>query len=157
MHGYSTPGDAMSVVSEQASDVDDAFFERLFSKLPSDVARSFNDAQLKAIAYAFGTRRWRDHALDLRMLLSLFGRSYYIVLLAGAERRSQARRLRDRLLYPLISIGNGIFAVVFFTAILLSTLVSLYVLKSVLGINLLPGMSLGIMPIIMQELKMLFG
>ncbi len=89
--------------------------------------------------------------------IPLFGRSYYFVLLAGAERRSRQRRLRDRILYPLISIGNGIFAAVFFTGILFSTLVSLYVLKSVLGINLLPDMSLGIMPIITQELKMLFG
>ena len=157
MHGYSTAGDAMSVVSKQASDGDDAFFERLFSKLPSDVARSFNDAQLKVISCAFGTRRWRDHALDLRMLLPLFGRSYYFVLLAGAERRTRKRRLRDRLLRPLISIGNGIFAAVFFTGILFSTLVSLYVLKSVLGIDLFPDFSLGVMPILENEWKMLFG
>ena len=121
------------------------------------MARSFNDAQLKAIAYAFGTRRWRDHALDLRMLLSLFGRSFYFVILAGAERRTRKRRLRDRLLHPLISIGNGIVAAVFFMGILFSTLGSLYVLKSVLGINLLPGFSLGIMPIFENEWKMLFG
>jgi len=103
----------MSVVSKQASAGDDAFFERLFSKLPSDVATSFNDDQLKVISYAFGTRRWREHAVDLRRIFSLFGRSYYFVLLAGAERRSRRRRLRDRLLHPLMSIGNGIVAVVF--------------------------------------------
>ncbi len=136
---------------------DEVFFGRLFSKLPSDVARSFNDAQLMAVAYAFGTRRWRDHAVDMRMLIPLFGRSYYLVLLAGAERRSRDRRLRDRLLYPLISLGNGMVAAVFFSGVLFSTLVSLYVLKSFLGIDLLPDMSLGIMPIITQELKMLFG
>ena len=147
----------MNVISMQASDGDDAFFERLFSMLPSDVARSFNDAQLKAIACAFGTQRWRDHAVDLRMLLPLFGRSYYLVLLAGAERRSRARLLRDRLLRPIITIGNGIFAAVFFTAILFSVLVSLYLLKSILGINILPYISLGIMPILEHEWKMLFG
>ena len=146
----------MSVISKQASASDDAFFERLFSKLPSDVARSFNDDQLKVISCAFGTRRWRDHAVDLRWLFSLFGRSYYFVLLAGAESRSRQRRLRDRLLHPLISIGNGIVAAVFFTAILLSVLVALYILKSLLGINLLPDFSLGVMPIIEQELNFLF-
>ena len=102
----------MSVDSAQASVGDDAFFERLFSKLPSDVATSFNDDQLKVISYAFGTRRWREHAVDLRRIFSLFGRSYYFVLLAGAESRSRQRRLRDRLLHPLISIGNGIVAAV---------------------------------------------
>ena len=47
----------MSVASKQDSAGGDAFFERLFSKLPSDVATSFNDDQLKVISYAFGTRR----------------------------------------------------------------------------------------------------
>lgn len=142
---------------EREAGGDDAFFERLFTMLPEDVARSLNDAQLEAIACAFGARRWRDHAVDLRGLLPLFGRSYYFVLLAGAERRSRERRLRDRLLHPLISLGNGIFAAVFFAGILFSALVSLYILKSILGINLLPDISLGVMPILEQELKMLFG
>ncbi len=147
----------MDVVSGQGSDGDEAFIERLNAKLPRDVAESFNDAQYEAIECAFGARRWRNHAIDLRWLLPLFGRSYYFVLLAGAERRTRKRRLRDRLLHPLISIGNGIVAVVFFTGILFSTLVSLYVLKSVLGINLFPDFSLGVMPILENEWKMLFG
>ncbi len=66
----------------------------------------------------------------LALALSLFGRSYYIVLLAGGERRSRQRRLRDRILHPLVSFGNGLVAAVFFT---------------------------GLMPAILQELKMLFG
>ena len=80
----------------------------------------------------------------------LFGRGYYFVLLAGGERRSAQRRLRDRLLHPLISIANGMVAAVFFSGVLFSTLVSLYVLKSFLGIDLLPDMSLGIMPMLEQ-------
>ena len=147
----------MNAIPMQSSDGDEDFLERLFSKLPADVARSFNDAQLAAIACAFGARRWRDHAIDMRLLIPLFGRSYYLVLLAGAERRSRQRRLRDRLLRPMITIGNGIFTAVFFTAILFSVLVSLYLLKSVLGINILPDTSLGIMPILEHEWKMLFG
>ncbi len=152
----------MNVIPKQVArpildDGDEAFFERLFSMLPSDVARSFNDAQLKAISCAFATRRWRDHAVELRWLLPLLGRSYYLVLLAGAERRSRQRRLRDRLLHPIIAIGNGIFAAVFFTGILLSVLVSLYIFKTFLGIDLFPDFSLGVMPIIEQQLKMLFG
>ena len=147
----------MAVVAEQATDGDEAFFERLKAKLPRDVAESFNDAQLKAIEYAFGARRWRNHAVDRRWLLPLFGRSYYVVLLAGGEQRPRQRRVRDRILHPLVSFGNGLFAVVFFTGLILSALMTLYVLKSLLGINLFEGISLGIMPIILQEMKMLFG
>ena len=153
-----TPGadDAGGGGSTQAPAGDDAFFERFFSKLPQDMARSFDDAQLKAIAYAFGTRRWRDHAKELRCLIPLFGRSYYFVLLAGTERRSRARRLRDRLLHPILSIGNAIFAVVFFAAILISIAMTLYVVKSLLGIGLSPNFSLGVMPILENEWKLLF-
>ena len=110
----------MSTIAKQASDGDDAFFERLFSKLPKDVARSFYNTQLKAISTAFGMRRWRDHDEELRLLIPIFGRSYYFVLLVGTERRSRKRRLRDRLYYLQISAGNCIFAVVFFTAVLRS-------------------------------------
>jgi len=72
---------------------------------PPDVARSFNDAQLAAIAYAFGTRRRRDHTVDLRWLTSLFGRSNYFVFLAGLERRTRARLLRDKLLHPMMTMA----------------------------------------------------
>ena len=147
----------MDVVSAQASGGDGAFIDRLNAKLPRDVAESFNDAQYEAIECAFGARRWRNHAVDLRWLLPLFGRNYYFVLLAGGERRSRQRQLRDRILHPLVSFGNGLVAAVFFTAIMLSGLVTLYLVKSLVGINLMPDHSLGIMPAILQELKMLFG
>ena len=142
---------------EHQRDDDDAFFARLATMLPSDVARSFNNAQLAAIAYAFGTRRWRDHTVDLRWLMSLFGRNYYFVFLAGAERRTRARLLRDRLLQPMITLGNSIFATLFFTAILISVLATLYVVKPLLGINLFADFSLGVMPIFEEEARRLFG
>ena len=140
----------------EASDLDAAFLERFASMVPADVAKSFSDGQHAAIVAAFGARRWRRHAVDLRLLVPLFGHSYYFVLLAGGERRSAARRLRDRLLYPIATAGNAFVAFFFFAAILFSVLAVLYVLKSLLGINLLPGMSLGLMPIITEELKLLF-
>ena len=142
---------------EYRCDGDDAFFARLSTMLPSDVARSFSDAQLAAIAWAFGTRRWRDHTVDLRWLLPLFGRSYYFVFLAGPERRTRARLLRDRLLQPIITIGNFIVAALFFTSILISILVTLYVVKSMLGINLFANFSLGVFGIIEEEARRLFG
>ena len=148
---------AAAAAIERVAGSDQDFLARFFSMLPPDVARSFSDRQLKAISCAFGTRRWRDHTLDRRWLIPLFGHSYYFVLLAGAERRSRQRRLRDRLLHPLISIGNGMVAALFFAGILISLLVSLYVIKSLLGIDLLPDFSLGVMPFFKQELQMLFG
>ena len=142
---------------EHQRDDDAAFFARLNTMLPSDVARSFSDAQRAAIAYAFGTRRWGNHTVDLRWLIPLFGRSYYVLFLAGPERRTRARLLRDRLLHPLVTMGNRIFAALFFTAILISVLVTLYVVKSMLGINLFANFSLGVFGIIEEEARRLFG
>lgn len=137
-------------------DNNSAFFKRFYALMPNDVARSFTDTQLKAISAAFSMRRWRDHSVELRWIIPLLGHHYYFILLSGGERRSQERRLKDRLLNPLLALGNGIFAIVLFSAILISVLITLYVLKSVLGINLLPGFSFGIMPIFEEEWKMLF-
>ena len=135
---------------------DDEFIRRFRAKLPDDVAESFDDKQLEAIATAFGARRWREHAIDLRLLIPFFGRSLYFVALAGGERREGSRRLRDRLLHPIATAGNAAVAVVFFTGLLFSLLAVLYVLKSVLGIDLMPGTSLGLMSTIKEEFEMLF-
>lgn len=135
---------------------DDEFIRRFRAKLPDDVAESFDDKQLEAIATVFGARRWREHAIDLRLLIPFFGRSLYFVAQVGDERRSAARRMRDRLLHPIAKAGNAAFAVLFFTGVLFSLLAVLYVLKSVLGINLMPETSLGLMPAIKEEFEMLF-
>ena len=135
---------------------DDEFIRRFRAKLPDDVAESFDDRQLEAIATVFGARRWREHAIDLRLLIPFFGRSLYFVALAGGERREGSRRLRDRLLHPIATAGNAALAFVFFTGLLFSLLAVLYVLKSVLGIDLMPGTSLGLMSTIKEEFEMLF-
>ena len=132
----------------------DAFIRRRM--IPSDVAASFDSTQLKAIVTVFGARQWRRHAIDRRVVIPFLGRSFYFVALAGGERRSASRRLSDRLLHPLATAGNAALAVVFFVSILLSLLAVLYLLKSLLGIDLLPGTSLGILPAVQEQFELLF-
>ena len=43
----------MSTMAKPTSEGDDAFFERMFSKLPEDVAESFDDAQLMVVSCCF--------------------------------------------------------------------------------------------------------
>ena len=138
-------------------DQDDAFVARFLGKIPRDIAKSFSDVQLEAVVAAFGTRRWRSHPVDIRLTIPLVGRAYYLVLLAGADRRSRRRRRADRFARPIATVGNAIFAAVFFTGILFSVSAALYVLKSLLGINLLPGMSLGVMPALKEQLDILLN
>jgi hypothetical protein len=135
---------------------DEAFIRHFKSMMPADVASSFDDTQIKAITAVFGTRRWRQHAVDRRLVIPFFGRNFYLVALAGGEQRSAKRRLRDRLVYPIATFGNGLFAALFFITVLSSVFAVLYVLKSFLGINLLPNTSLGIMPTITEQFDLLF-
>lgn len=51
----------------------------------------------------------RFHAVDARLSIPLFGRRYYLVILAGAELRNAERRNRDRRRHPLLTLGNVLF------------------------------------------------
>ena len=137
-------------------DQDDAFVARFLGKIPRDIAQSFSDAQLEAVVAAFGTRRWRIHPVDIRLTIPLVGRAYYLVLLAGGERRLRRRRA-ERNVHPLVTLGNAIFAAVFFTGVLFSLFAALYVLKSLLGINLFSELSFGVMPALKEQLDILLN
>ena len=155
--GSDAAADAEASERPPRIDPDDAFIARFLARIPRDIAQSFSDAQLEAIVAAFGTRRWRDHPIDIRLTIPLVGRAYYLVVLAGAERRSRRRRRAERTAHPFVTLGNAIFAPVFFTGVLFSLFAALYVLKSLLGIDLLPGMSLGVMPALKEQLDILLN
>ena len=67
-----------------------------------------------------------------------------MVLLVGGEKRSRNRRAYDRRSQPLVTFGNLLFGFFFFGLLLLSLAGILYMLKSWIGIDLMPGMSLGL-------------
>ena len=49
---------------------------------------TFTPAQIDEIKKAFSGRSFTSHTVDVRHSFSLFGKSYYLVVLAGRERRS---------------------------------------------------------------------
>ena len=71
---------------------DDAFTSRFLARLPRDIAASFSPEQLKAIHSAFGMRYAVEHGVDVRRTVSLPWGRYYFVMLAGRDRRAEARR-----------------------------------------------------------------
>ncbi|MBN3872107.1 hypothetical protein [Nostoc sp. JL33] len=97
----------------------DPIFERLFSKINPQIANSFTDEQLKAIQRGFGSQVGARHSLDIRVSVPIPGLRFYLVLLAGSERRSQQRLQNEKGIYPLFNTGNIIF-LTGFLAILLS-------------------------------------
>ncbi|UAW99484.1 3-phosphoshikimate 1-carboxyvinyltransferase [Halopseudomonas nanhaiensis] len=118
---------------------EDWFTKGLKERLPSEVRESFSEQQLQALKVAFGARRWGKHPVDLRGTLDLWRWRYYFVLLIGRNRRELTRREQriSRVMGALSLVGFLLFSV-------LVGLLVLYVLKSALGINLMPNTSLGL-------------
>jgi hypothetical protein len=66
----------------------DPFFRHMFARMSPGAKFTFMAAQLDEIKKAFAARSRTSHDLDIRHSIRLFGKSYYLVLLAGCERRA---------------------------------------------------------------------
>jgi hypothetical protein len=108
-------------------------------RLPEHLRDSFSDEQLEALRGIFGTRSWVRHRLDLRGTLKLFGNHYYFAILAGRNKRNLSRPQQNLSLAAKAALIT--LFLVFSAAV---GLVILYLLKSALGIDLIPGFSFGL-------------
>jgi hypothetical protein len=70
----------------------DPFFKVLVNRVGPSVATSFSPSQFMALKRAFATRAINRHPIDIRDSYTIFGRSFYMVLLMGPENRSAERR-----------------------------------------------------------------
>ena len=117
----------------------DPFVVGLKQRLPEELRESFTDEQLQGLRTAFARRSWARHKLDLRGTFSLWRTQYYFVLVAGHNKRNLTRAQQQ---FSMAAKAGVITLFLLFS--LLLGLVMLYVLKSALGINLLPNHSLGL-------------
>ncbi len=83
--------------------------EQLMRAVEPEIRESLSPQQERAIREAAQRSSWDSHSLDLRLSCPTpFGR-YYITLIGGCDRRSGARRDKDRSFRPLVTIGNIAF------------------------------------------------
>jgi len=134
----------------------DPFLERFFSRISRESAESFTDDQLLAIKQGFADQVGRVHSVDIRWSVPLMFQRYYMVFIAGPERRDHARRRRDKAGRGGAKTINFTFMLVMLFLGLTSILGVLYLLKSALGINLLPDTSLGIWKSVLEQFGMMF-
>ncbi|WP_325891956.1 hypothetical protein [Grimontia sp. NTOU-MAR1] len=117
----------------------DPFIRAFLDKTPKDIADTFTDAQLLQLKLMFGTRAKAQHAIDFRPVIGGFGWHYYLVFLCGRNRRELTRAEQRA------ANAGRVIALLLGSFILFSVLItSLYLLKSFLGIDLLPNFSLGL-------------
>ena len=82
--------------------------KRLLARLPEAIRDSFTADQLAALDDALAFENPKAHPLNLRVTLFNWA---YLVILAGRERRSPARRVEERKQHPLHSPGNIAFLI----------------------------------------------
>lgn len=119
---------------------DDPFVKGLKQRLPETLRESFTDAQLEALRQVFGARSWVKHKIDLRGTFRLLGgHYYYFAVLAGRNKRGHSRTGQH-----LSLATKAALATLFLLFSTLLGLAILYLVKSALGIDLLPNYSLGL-------------
>ncbi len=119
----------------------DPVIKKLLDKLPKTLAESYSDEQLQGMRVALGDRTWGRHFIDNRgtFAFPFVPWRFYYVLLLGKNRRSYTRREKhaSMLMFIGLILSFMLFSIIF-------GLLTLYILKSALGIDLLEGTSLGI-------------
>ncbi|WP_438864509.1 3-phosphoshikimate 1-carboxyvinyltransferase [Neptunicella sp.] len=118
---------------------DDPEIQNLLARMPKDMRGSFSDKQLSCLKAALASRQWGKHKIDVRGTLSWFSSRYYFVLLAGKNRRELSQREQG-----VSRFIKATFISAFILFSWLFGLLSLYLLKSALGINLIDDFSFGI-------------
>ena len=117
----------------------DPVITKLLDKVPSEMRGSFSDAQLVALKVALGGRTWGAHAVDARWTLKWWRWQYYFVFLAGRNRRVLTDREQTIQRLAMATV----LAVVLTIGSVLGVLI-LYLVKSALGVDLIPGFSFGV-------------
>ncbi len=117
----------------------DAQIRDLLRRMPAAVARTFTRAQLQAMQDAVATRQWGRHPLDIRGSVPLGRHRYFFAVLAGRNRRDMTAQEK--------ALDNA-FALLVLLAFLAFCaacgFVTLYLVKSALGIDIFADYSLGL-------------
>lgn len=103
----------------------DPFFQNFFADIPPEMGNTFSDDQLNAVKQAFGARSWGSHPVDIRYSTPIPFLRFYLVLLAGRERRSRQRLRSQKNMYPLWTPGN-IIAIAIFGAMVATSAIALF-------------------------------
>lgn len=112
-------------MKSQHHNINDSVLMELFADIPPEVVDTFNEEQLKAIKKVLMSRSWSRHCINLRFSIPLPRSGFYLMLLAGPERRSKERRYADKVAYPLLNFSNIAFLIGFLIILSTSTFITL--------------------------------
>ncbi|MBD1866167.1 hypothetical protein H6F95_02380 [Cyanobacteria bacterium FACHB-471] len=100
----------------------DSLFEQFLAHVPPQTAETFTVAQVEALKQACSQLNWKKHPVDIRLSVPVPFNRFYLVLLAGPERRSPQRLQTEFRKYPVWTTTNMMAIAVAIGLILLSSL-----------------------------------
>lgn len=100
----------------------DSLFEQFLAHVPPQTAETFTVAQVEALKQACSQLNWKKHPVDIRLSVPVLFQRFYLVILAGPERRSRQRLQMESRKYPVWTTTNTMAIAVVFGLILLSAL-----------------------------------
>ncbi|WP_291297983.1 hypothetical protein [Elioraea sp.] len=124
------------------AETDPLFVARFRARIPPDVAASFTPEQLAAIHTAFALRTLPRHSLDLRRSLPTPWGRMYLAIIAGREKRGQARRQAERARRRAGAVGDFALLGALSCLVVVIGAGGLYLAKMALGIDLVPGVDM---------------
>ncbi|OGG46540.1 MAG: hypothetical protein A3F84_21630 [Candidatus Handelsmanbacteria bacterium RIFCSPLOWO2_12_FULL_64_10] len=117
----------------------DAFTDSVLRRIDPEVRDTLSPAQIEAVRDAVSAHQLlKGHPVDVRGILPLFFARYYFVFLMGRDRRAPTREIEADRRRKTALLGGGLFFVCAISPLILLALLFLYLLKSSLGIDLLP-------------------
>lgn len=122
----------------------DAFCYYILNNIDFNVLKSLSSEQLSAIEDAIKACQLRTkHAIDIRKTIKLYFIRFYFVFLIGRDRRLSVQEIEEDRREKVTLLGNILYAMIVFSGLLLFVIVSLYGLKTMIGIDLFPGEHMG--------------
>ncbi|CAA7621960.1 3-phosphoshikimate 1-carboxyvinyltransferase [Magnetospirillum sp. SS-4] len=120
----------------------DPFCKALFESLGPDIRASFTETQINALVSSLTRMNRQRHSIDLRAQVSLFFQRYYVVLLAGPDRRHKVMKTLARRRRLSFHAGTGatlgVAGFMSFSVLTVIGLLAAYLLKSMAGIDIFP-------------------
>lgn len=129
---------------KEASEV---FADYTLSRIPIEIRATFSHEQVMAIRNALIMQApTRGNVLDLRFIVPLFFRKYYVLIKIGRDRRKityHQERLRIAgIPKPIRTLFMATALLMIFLVFGIFLFVSLYMFKSLLGIDIFPNFHL---------------
>jgi len=107
MEGYALPLDAAPV--EEKATIEENRMQPVFARMSEADRAIFTERHRRVLEKACAEIKWGDHPVNIRLSIPTLLSRYYMVLLAGPERRDAARRAEEKKRHRFGRIGNILF------------------------------------------------